>query len=70
MDGIERDLEDRVQVLRLSVTDGVGRKLAVRYGVRRVPTLVLIDGDGSTVLKQAGTPKRREIIETVDRLTN
>ena len=68
MDGIERDLEDRAQVLRLSVTDGVGRELAVRYGVRRVPTLVLLDGDGSVVLKQAGRPQRKAIVEAVDQL--
>ena len=70
VDGIERHLEDRAQVLRLSVTDGVGKELAMRYSVRRVPTMVLLDGDGNVVLKQAGTPKRREIVEAVDRLTN
>lgn len=44
MDGIERDLGDSVQVLRLSVVDSVGRELAMRYGVRGVPTLILLDG--------------------------
>ncbi len=70
MDGIERRLADQADVLRLSVTSGVGRELAIRYGVRRVPTLVLLDGEGNVVLKQAGTPKREEIAEAVKQLTD
>lgn len=69
MDGIERDLADDAQVLRLSVTDNVGRSLAIRYGVRGVPTLVLLDGSGNVVLQQAGSPRREEIMRAADRLT-
>ena len=49
--------------------DGVGRELAARYGVRRVPTLVLLDGNGNLVLRQVGTPKRDEVMEAVEELT-
>lgn len=69
MDGIERDLGDKVQVLRISVVDNVGRTLAGRYGVRSVPTLLLLDGNGSVVLQQAGSPQREDIIRAVARLT-
>lgn len=68
MDGIERDLGDSVQVLRLSVVDSVGRELAMRYGVRGVPTLILLDGNGNVVLQQAGSPQREEILTAVDQL--
>jgi thioredoxin-related protein len=68
VDGIERDLEGDAQVLRLSVTNRVGRTLAMRYGVRGVPTLVLLDGNGNVMLKQAGSPRRKEIIKAVERL--
>lgn len=68
MDGIERDLEGEAQVLRLSVTDNVGRQLAMRYGVRGVPTLVLLDGNGNVVLSQVGSPRREEIMTAVERL--
>jgi thioredoxin-related protein len=68
VDGIERTLEDEVEVLRLSVTDGVGRELAIRYGVRSVPTLVLIDGNGDVVLKQAGLPRRGEVVAAAEQL--
>jgi thioredoxin-related protein len=69
VDGIERDVEDKAQVLRLSVTDKVGRQLAMRYGVRGVPTRVLLDGNGNVVLTQAGPPQREEIRTAVERLT-
>lgn len=68
MDGIERDLGDSVQVLRLSVVDSVGRELAMRYGVRGVPTLILLDGNGNIVLQQVGSPQREEILTAVDQL--
>jgi thioredoxin-related protein len=66
VDGLERELEGRVQVLRLSVTDDVGGELAMRYGVRGVPTFVLLDGTGETALKQVGIPDRVEIVATVE----
>jgi thioredoxin-related protein len=69
VDGIERDLEGEAEVLRLGVTKGVGRELAIRYGVRGVPTLVLLDGNGNVVLKQAGLPRRAEIVAAVEQLT-
>lgn len=69
MDGIERRVDDQAQILRLRVTDSVGRKLALRYGVRRVPSLVLLDGSGNVVLKQSGMPKPEEIIAAVGQMT-
>jgi hypothetical protein len=68
VDGLERDLEGKAQVVRLSVTDGVGGQLAVRYGVRGVPTMVLLDGDGEVVYAKAGSPNRSEIIAAVEGL--
>ena len=69
MDGLERDLEGQAQVLRLSVMDDVGGELAMRYGVRGVPTFVLLDGAGETVLIQVGLPDRAEIVAAVERST-
>lgn len=68
VDRIERDLEERARVLRIGVMDDVGRQLAVRYGVRGVPTLVLLDGEGEVVLAQAGVPRRGEILAAVEEL--
>ena len=68
VDGLERDLEGKAQVVRLSVTDSVGGKLAVRYGVRGVPTMVLLDGDGEVVYAKTGSPNRSEIIAALEGL--
>ena len=54
MDRLERDLEDQAEVLRLSAVSGVGRELAVRYGVRGVPTFFLFSGSGELVSYQVG----------------
>ncbi len=68
MDGIEQDLEGQAQVLRLNVMDDVGGALATRYGVRGVPTFVLLDGAGEAALTQAGIPNRAELVAAVEEL--
>ena len=70
MDGIERTVNDQAQVLRLNVADSVGRELAIRYDVSRVPTLVLLDGSGNTVLRQSGRLNREEVVEAVAGLSD
>ena len=70
MDGLERELQGRAQVLRLNAMDGVGGQLAARYSVRAVPTFVLLDGAGQVVLTQAGTPDGAAITEAVEQLAS
>lgn len=55
-------------LLRLSVTEGVGRELAMRYTVRRVPTLILLDGSGDVVVEQAGRLDREAAVRAVEDL--
>jgi thioredoxin-related protein len=68
VDGIEQDLEGRAQVLRLGVMDDVGGELAMRYGVRGVPTLVVLNGAGEVVLKQTGVLDRAAVVAAVEEL--
>jgi thioredoxin-related protein len=68
VDGLEEDLEGRAQVLRLGVMDGIGGELAMRYGVRGVPTLVVLNGAGEVVLKQTGMLDRAAVIAAVEAL--
>ena len=68
MDGLEQDLEGQAQVLRLGVMDAVGGELAMRYGVRGVPTLVVLDGAGEVVLKQTGVLDRVAVVAAVEEL--
>jgi len=69
VDGIERNLAGRADVLRLNVTDSVGSQIAVRYAVRRVPTLVLLSGSGDVVLRQSGRLRGQDMLNAVDELT-
>jgi thioredoxin-related protein len=68
VDGIEQDLEGQAQVLRLGVMDDIGGGLAMRYGVRGVPTLVVLNGAGEVVLKQAGMLDRAAVVAAVEEL--
>ena len=68
VDGLEQDLEGQAQVLRLAVMDDVGGKLAMRYGVRGVPTLVVLNGAGEVVLKQTGMLDRAAVVAAVEEL--
>jgi len=54
VDRLERELEGRARVLKLSMGSFVGRELAARYGVRGVPTFFLFDGQGQMVHYQVG----------------
>jgi hypothetical protein len=68
VDGIERDLEDRAQVVRLSVLSGLGSQAVRRYGVRGVPTLIVFDGEGRPIARSVGIPDRDGIVEQVNDL--
>ena len=69
VDRLEQELAGQAQVLRLNVIDRVNGELAMRYGVRGVPTFLLLDGAGQVVWGQGGAPKQDEIIAAVSELT-
>ena len=54
MDGLEKDLQGRAEVLRLDLTSGVGREAARAYSIRAVPTTLVFDGGGQVVYRQVG----------------
>lgn len=68
MDGLERNLDGRADVVRLDVMSQVGRQAARRFGVRGLPTLVLVDGNGQTALTQVGLFRPGEVQAQVDAL--
>ena len=61
VDGLEKDLEGRADVVRLSILTDLGREVATRYGVRAVPTFLIFDSQGALIGRQVGFPKRKEI---------
>jgi thioredoxin-like negative regulator of GroEL len=68
VDGLERDLQGKASVVRLNVASDIGRQVASIFGVRAVPTLVLVDGEGQPVLTQVGSLRPGEVREKVDEL--
>ena len=68
VDGLERELGERVQVLRLNVLSPVGRAAASVHAVRAVPTFVLFDAEGEMVYYQVGSPGRAVIKQEIDKL--
>ena len=48
-------------MLRLSVFSETGRAAAARYGVRAMPTFVILDGEGQPVAQSAGLPNREQL---------
>ena len=65
MDGIERELAGRARVVRLNMLSAEGRELAVRWGVRGVPTLIVLDGRGETVLRQVGRLQKDTVLRVL-----
>jgi hypothetical protein len=61
VDGLERDLEGRAQIVRLSILSETGREVAQSYGVRSVPTFLIFDGAGTLIGREVGLPNRGKI---------
>jgi hypothetical protein len=68
VDGLERELGGRAQVLRLNILSPVGRAAAGAYAVRAVPTFVLFDAEGEMVYYHMGSPGKAVIIQEIDKL--
>jgi hypothetical protein len=67
VDGLERDLRGRAQVIRLNVAEPAGQRAEQRYGTTKVPTIILLDGAGDEVYRTEGKlPRRTQIIEALD----
>ena len=49
VDGVERELSERLDVLRLNIQDPAGAVLSREYGARFTPTFVLLDGAGREI---------------------
>ena len=66
MDGLERKLDGKASVIRLDVMSQVGRQAAARFGVRGVPTLILVDSEGEVTLRQVGIIRPGGVRSRVD----
>ena len=61
VDGIERDLKGRAEVVRINLMSKVGREVAARYRVSAVPTVLVVAGS-KAVYRHTGMPDRGEVV--------
>jgi len=69
VDGLEKQLARQAQVIRLDVTQAMGREAAMRYGVHAVPAFVILDGQGEFVQRYDGFLPAGKVKEQVRSLT-
>jgi thioredoxin-related protein len=63
VNGIEKDLKGRAEVIRLDLLSRVGREVAATYGVSVAPTTILFDGEGNSTFRTEGLPNRKAFVE-------
>lgn len=68
VDGLEEDLKGKADVIRLDMLSAVGHQTAGHFGVRGLPTLVVVDGQGEVVGMQVGLIRAGAVREAVDKL--
>ncbi len=68
VDRLERELEGEAKVLRIEVSSQVGRILIRQYGIRAVPTFLVLDREGKAVYMGVGLPDRQAIAAAVAQL--
>jgi len=54
VDGIEREWQGRLSVIRLDIQEASGRTLSRELGAMYTPTFILFDGQGREVFRSVG----------------
>jgi thioredoxin-like negative regulator of GroEL len=54
VDGLEQTLQGKLTVARVDVTTDDGEVVAQKYGVRAIPTYVLVDAQGTILYRKTG----------------
>jgi len=70
VNGIEKDLQGQVKIVRLNLLTKLGRELARAYGVTAIPAMVVFDGGGQVRYSHQGLPNRQRIVQEVSQLGN
>jgi thiol-disulfide isomerase/thioredoxin len=68
VDGIEKEYQGHLIVLRLNVQDRDIRPMLAKYGFQFTPTFILFDGDGDEVLRSVGAIDPRQVQALLERL--
>jgi len=66
VNGIEAQVGNEIEIIRLDLLGTIGRQAAREYGVRMVPTTLLFDGNGVLIERQTGKPEANQVIEIIE----
>ena len=62
VNGIEKDLEGRAEVVRMNALGKLGKTLARRYDIEGLPATIVFGANGDIVHRHAGIPNRKAIV--------
>lgn len=62
VDRIEKELEGKAKVYRISALSKVGMEMARSFGVRGVPTILAFDGAGNVTYEKTGILNKEETV--------
>ena len=65
VDGLERELGDRVQIIRLDATDATSREIGQRLGFQLTPSYAIFDGGGNRVWQVQGVISREQVLQVL-----
>ena len=69
VDGLERELAGRAQVVRLNIAEPAGAEAQARFGTTKVPAMILLDTNGVERYRTEGKlPRRRAILAELNRM--
>ncbi len=66
MNGIQQDIQERAEVIRIDRLSPLGRELAKRYDAGSAATILVLDGAGQVVYRDAGFPDRQKVVAAID----
>jgi thioredoxin-related protein len=61
VDGLEREYEGELKVIRLNIQDTVGQELGRKYKFEYTPTFIYFDSQGEEVWRSVGVTNPNDI---------
>lgn len=61
MDGIEREYEGELTVIRINIQDPIGKELGQLYDFKYTPTFILLDSEGEELWRTIGAINPSEV---------
>lgn len=65
VDGLEKEMSDRLTVIRVDIHTKVGREIARQYEFQYTPTFILFDEDGNERWREVGSLNVERVRQSV-----